>query len=202
MMEPKMTSIPTSESYKLFASALKNAIKAGSTTQEAPAAMGASPSFLFEPAYYLFTNPELMATVTPANAFEHYQSVGAANGDAPNAWFDPVYYANRWADLKTLDLDAATLFAHYNLYGVWEGRSAGPAFEHYDGARYLSDNPDVAAYVNANVNDFLGSQSNGAIAHYIIYGAAEGRMAYDTSGNSIEQAILVGSAPSEPMPVA
>ena len=40
--------------------------------------------------------------------------------------------------------------------------------------------------------DFLGSRSNGAIAHYVIYGAAEGRVAYDTAGVAIEQAILVG----------
>jgi hypothetical protein len=103
-----------------------------------------------------------------------------------------VYYANRWADLKPLNLDAVTLFAHYNLYGVWEGRSAGPTFDKYDGTRYLKDNPDVATYVDAYVADFLGSRSNGAIAHYVIYGAAEGRVAYDTAGVAIEQAILVG----------
>ena len=110
-------------------------------------------------------------------------------------WFDPVYYANRWPDLKALHLDALTLFAHYNLYGVWEGRSAGPMFEHYDGARYLRDNPDVAAYVDANTKDFLGSRSNGALAHYVIYGADEGRTAYDQSGTATDLAILIGIQP-------
>jgi hypothetical protein len=149
-------------------------------------------SFLFDAAYYLLKNPELVPSVTLATAYENYKKVGAATGDAPNAWFDAVYYANKWTDLKPLNLDAVTLFAHYNLYGVWEGRSAGPTFDKYDGTRYLKDNPDVAAYVDAYVADFLGSRSNGAIAHYVIYGAAEGRVAYDTTGVAIEQAILIG----------
>jgi uncharacterized delta-60 repeat protein len=155
------------------------------------AAFGKSQSFLFDPAYYLLKHPDLVPTVTLATAFDSYKTT-AAQGAAPNAWFDPVYYANRWADLKALNLDAVTLFAHYNLYGVWEGRSAGPTFDKYDGTRYLKDNPDVAAYVDAYVADFLGSRSNGAIAHYVIYGAAEGRVAYDTAGVAIEQAILIG----------
>ena len=103
-----------------------------------------------------------------------------------------MYYANRWSDLKNLHLDAAILFQHYNLYGVWEGRSAGPMFDHYDGQRYLQDNPDVAAYVDAHVSDFLGSRANGAIAHYIIYGAGEGRIAYDTLGTALESSLLIG----------
>lgn len=150
-------------------------------------------SFLFDAAYYLLKNPDLVPTVTLATAYSNYNAVGAVAGDAPNAWFDPVYYANKWANLKPLNLDAATLFAHYNLFGVWEGRSGGPAFDHFDGTRYLSNNPDVAAYVDAYVADFLGSRSNGAIAHYVIYGADEGRAAFDTDGHQIEQGILIGS---------
>lgn len=156
------------------------------------AAFGKSQSFLFDPAFYLLKNPDLVPTVTLATAFDNFKSKGAASGATPNAWFDPVYYANKWADLKALNLDAATLFAHYNLFGVWEGRSAGAMFDKFDGTKYLSDNPDVAGYVDAFVKDFLGSRSNGAIAHYVIYGANEGRMAYDTNGVVIEQAILIG----------
>ncbi len=155
---------------------------------------GKTSSFLFDAAYYLLKNPELVPTVSLATAYDNYKTVGAAAGDAPNSWFDPVYYANKWADLKALNLDAATLFMHYNLYGVWEGRSAGPSFDTYDGNRYLIDNPDVAAYVDAYVADFLGSRSNGAIAHYVIYGAAEGRHAYDLTGHLIDQAMLIGVA--------
>ncbi len=155
---------------------------------------GKTSSFLFDAAYYLLKNPELVPSVTLATAYDNYRNVGATAGDAPNSWFDPVYYANKWADLKALNLDAATLFMHYNLYGVWEGRSAGPTFDTYDGDRYLTDNPDVADYVDAYVADFLGSRSNGAIAHYVIYGTAEGRHAYDLSGHPIDPAILIGVA--------
>ncbi len=79
----------------------------------------------------------------------------------------------------------ASAAQHYNLYGVWEGRSAGPALDRFNGTRYLADNPDVAAYVDAHVADFLGSRSNGAIAHYMIYGASEGRGAIDLTGAPI-----------------
>ena len=43
----------------------------------------------------------------------------------------------------------------------------------------------MAAYVDAHVADFLGSRSNGAIAHFILYGAAEGRGAVDLVGQPI-----------------
>ena len=153
-----------------------------------------SRDFLFDSAYYLLSHPELSGSVSLNSAFDHYLTTGAAQGFKPNNWFDPTYYENRWNDLKNANLDDATLFLHYNLYGVWEGRSAGPKFDQYDGERYLQNNPDVAAYVDANVGDFLGSRTNGAIAHYIIYGANEGRVAYDLSGNAISSATLIGIA--------
>jgi hypothetical protein len=90
--------------------------------------------------------------------------------------------AARWPDLGALGLDDATLFRHYNRFGVWEGRSPGPAFDRFDGERYLRENPDVAAYVDAHLPDFLGSRRNGAIAHFLLYGAPEGRLAYDEAG--------------------
>jgi hypothetical protein len=150
-------------------------------------------SFLFDASYYLMSNPALASTLTLQTAANHYLSTGAAQGMDPNPWFDPVYYANRWADLKAGNFDDATLFMHYNLYGVWEGRSAGPIFDQYDGNRYLTDNPDVAAYVDAYVADFLGSRTNGAIAHYAIFGANEGRVAYELDGTMIPNVILVGT---------
>ncbi len=148
--------------------------------------------FLFDASYYLLSHPEITGNVTLQSAFGNYISTGAALGFKPNAWFDPVYYANRWGDLKDAHLDAATLFQHYNLYGVWEGRSASAIYDSYDGARYLKENPDVAGYVNANLNAFLGSSSNGATAHYIIYGADEGRIAHQLSGDQIETAFIIG----------
>lgn len=143
-------------------------------------AYGQTPEFLFDPVHYLGAHRELIGTLDFSQALAHWNNVGAAQGWAPNFWFDADYYAQRWDDLR--GLDDRTLFWHYNLYGVWEGRSAGPLFDQFDGNRYLQDNPDVAGYVDANVADFLGSRTNGAIAHFAIYGELEGRVAHDTSG--------------------
>ncbi len=146
---------------------------------------GAFDSFLFDPVYYTLQTADLVPALSLAGAWAHYAGSGAASGQAPNAWFDAGWYENRWPDLTPLNLDALTLFRHFNLYGVWEGRAPGPAFATFDGTRYLRDNPDVAAYVDAYVDDFLGSRSNGAIAHYILYGANEQRIAYDHAGQAI-----------------
>ncbi len=149
-------------------------------------AFGQQSGFLFDAVYYLLDNSELVPTQSVATAPAHYFETGAAQGKAPNAWFDAAYYENRWPDLKAGDFSDTALFKHYNLYGVWEGRSAGPKFDRFDGLRYLTDNPDVAAYVDAYVADFLGSRTNGAIAHYVIYGQHEGRLAYDLAGGRID----------------
>jgi hypothetical protein len=163
----------------------------GKAPAQAPA-YGKSDSFLFDASYYLLKHPDLINMSSISAVVDHFKAT-AANGSAPNAWFDPVYYASKWADLQPLKLTAAELFAHYNLYGVWEGRSAGAALDKFDGARYLKDNPDVAAYVNAHAADFLGSIGNGAIAHYVIYGSHEGRAAYDTTGLGIAPVTIVGT---------
>ena len=83
---------------------------------------GKTASFLFDPVFYLLRNPQLVPTVSLAAAVQDYLGGGAAQGRSPNSWFDPGYYENRWADLAPLNLDDSTLFQHYNLFGVWEGR--------------------------------------------------------------------------------
>jgi Ca2+-binding RTX toxin-like protein len=151
-----------------------------------PPAYNTNDGFLFDPVHYLLDNPDLVGTVSLQDAFDHYLGTGAAAGLVPNSWFDAGYYETRWPDLADTGFDNATLFRHYNLYGVWEGRSAGPAFDQFDGNRYLTDNPDVAAYVDAYIADFLGSRTNGAIAHFVIYGIGEQRTAFDLVGQPIE----------------
>jgi hypothetical protein len=142
--------------------------------------------FLFDAVFYLLDNPELVPAENVTTALAHYFASGAAQGKSPSSWFDATWYENRWPDLTPYQFDDATLFMHYNLYGVWEGRSAGPAFDQFDGNRYLADSPDVAAYVDAHLPDFLGSRSNGAIAHYVIYGQHELRPAFDLVGQPID----------------
>lgn len=154
---------------------------------EAPA-LGKSESFLFDAVYYQLKYPAAAPSLDQAAA--QYFQAGAAAGMQPNGWFDASYYRTRWADLA--DLDNATLFRHYNLFGVWEGRSGGTRFDQFDGYAYLHANPDVAAYVDAHLGDFLGSRSNGALAHYVIYGGNEGRQAVDLLGQPITMDYVVG----------
>ncbi|MCL4745667.1 MAG: hypothetical protein KJZ83_09640, partial [Burkholderiaceae bacterium] len=156
--------------------------------------LGASRDFLFDSVYYMFSNPDLVPTVDFSQASQHYLSTGAFEGRDPNSWFDPAYYANKWADLRSGQFDNAVLFMHYNLYGVWEGRSAAAAFDRFSGDRYLSENPDVGVFVDANLAMFLGSRTNGAIAHFMIYGAAEQRVAYDLAGQQIDLGYLIDIA--------
>ncbi len=153
---------------------------------------GKTSTFLFDPVYYLLANPDLVPSVTVATANQHFfGGAGPAQGRRPNAWFDASFYEQRWPDLAAAGLDDTTLFLHYNLYGVWEGRSANRALNGFNGERYLAENPDVAGYVDANLDAFLGSRTNGAIAHFVIYGEREGRLAFETDGTPIDFGYLV-----------
>ncbi len=186
---------------------MDRAFSLANVARSSPPDFAKDKGFLFDEVYYVLANPELaptvriddsllanpalIPTVTLEAARQHFFDTGALLGKRPTSWFDPGYYENKWADLKAAHLDDATLFAHYNLYGVWEGRSAGPKFDAFDGPRYLRENPDVAEYVNANIEDFLGSVTNGAIAHYVIYGAGEQRVAHDTGGQLVDLGYVV-----------
>lgn len=121
---------------------------------------------------------DYQGTLSP---IEHFVQIGAARGYKPNATFDPTYYKNAFADLKNTDFNAADLLYHFMQYGLDEGRIPSEALATFDGTAYLAANPDVAAYVNANLAQFGGSVTNGALAHYVKFGAAEGRTAPGTS---------------------
>ncbi|POR09550.1 hypothetical protein [Diaphorobacter sp. LR2014-1] len=121
---------------------------------------------------------DYQGTLSP---IEHFVQIGAARGYKPNATFDSTYYKNAFADLKNTDFNAADLLYHFMQYGLDEGRTPNAALATFDGTAYLAANPDVAAYVNANLAQFGGSATNGALAHYVKFGAAEGRTAPGTS---------------------
>ncbi len=121
---------------------------------------------------------DYQGTLSP---IEHFVQIGAARGYKPNATFDPTYYKTAFADLKNTDFNAADLLYHYMQYGLDEGRIPSEALATFDGTAYLAANPDVAAKVNANLAQFGGSVTNGALAHYVKFGAAEGRTAPGTS---------------------
>ena len=121
---------------------------------------------------------DYQGTLSP---IEHFVQIGAARGYKPNATFDPTYYKNAFADLKNTDFNTADLLYHFMQYGLDEGRIPSEALATFDGTAYLAANPDVAAYVNANLAQFGGSATNGALAHYVKFGASEGRAAPGTS---------------------
>ena len=145
---------------------------------------------MFDAQKYLEMNPDLACTDSLGSALTHYLNTGAAEDRIPNAWFDADHYRNSYDDLRSSGFDDATLFMHYNLYGVWEGRATNTRLAQFDGERYLDDNPDVAAYVDANLSSFLGSRDNGAIAHFMIYGAQEQRAAFDDSGVKLDDILF------------
>lgn len=111
-------------------------------------------------------------TLTP---IEHFVQIGAPRGYKPNADFDPVFYAEQYADLKGQGFDAADLLYHFMQYGLDEGRAQNISYLSFDGLAYLELYPDVKAYVEANLDQFGGSLTNGAIAHFVKFGEAEGR---------------------------
>ncbi|QYY26171.1 hypothetical protein [Diaphorobacter sp. MNS-0] len=133
---------------------------------------------------------DYQGTLSP---IEHFVQIGAARGYKPNATFDPVYYANAFADLKGKGFDSADLLYHFMQYGLDEGRVPNAALASFDGKAYLAAYPDVAAYVNANLAQFGGSATNGALAHYVKFGAAEGRTAPGTSVSNGQTFTLTNS---------
>lgn len=130
---------------------------------------------------------DYQGTLSP---IEHFVQIGAARGYKPNATFDPTYYKNAFADLKNTDFNAADLLYHFMQYGLDEGRTPNAALATFDGTAYLAANPDVAAYVNANLAQFGGSVTNGALAHYVKFGASEGRPAPGASTDDGKTVLL------------
>ena len=110
---------------------------------------------LFDPAWYLSSNPDLAETV--ADPWLHYLEHGAREGRKPHPLFDGAWYLDNNPDVAAAYLNP---LAHYVSQGASEGRKPNPLF---DGAWYLESNPDVA---EAGVNPLI---------HYLDHGASEGR---------------------------
>lgn len=132
------------------------------------AALGFSPSPLFDGPYYLANNPDVAAA--GVNPLLHYLDNGRAEGRpiwsvanpevvariAASKLFDEDWYRATQAPDVGPDQSAR----HYLHEGATRGLSPGPRF---DGPWYLANNPDVA---EAGLNPLL---------HYLGSGRAEGR---------------------------
>lgn len=145
------------------------------------------------------------STYVPLAAFngtplEHYVTNGSGAGFEPNAWFDAEFYRAKYADTQVLS--GADLLVHFSKFGANEGRAPSLALAQFDGVRYLADNPDVAAYVNANLGQFGGSVTNGSIAHYVKFGALEARQGFDISGQLVPFSVFPALATITPSAAA
>jgi hypothetical protein len=113
---------------------------------------GRNPNAAFDTSWYLRSHPE----IEPAgsNPLVHYARVGEPSGARPSARFDPGVYRR----LVGIDPQAPAL-SHF-LARAAAGLPPPPGF---DARWYLQAYPDVAL---AEADPF---------AHYLLYGAAEGR---------------------------
>lgn len=143
----------------------------------------------FRDGYYTSVNAASLAAyyAQPANQgkslLQHFVEIGGLGGFSPSPYFDPVFYGTRWPDLA--GLSNVDRFVHWIKFGMSEGRAAVAEFNSFNAARYLADFPDVAAYVNAHLDSFLGSVTNGALAHFVKFGSAEQRVAYTTGDGAV-----------------
>jgi hypothetical protein len=149
----------------------------GSQLSTALASLSASKvgQFLAFDALYYSNTYMLNGNTSALTPIEHFVQYGAAAMAKPNATFDPVYYKQHYADLAGTNLNAADLLYHFMQFGLDEGRLPNATLAAaFNSTAYLAAYPDVAAYVNANLAAFGGSASNGALAHYVKFGAAQG----------------------------
>jgi len=143
----------------------------------------------FNDAAYLAANADVAAAVQAgaiANGYQHYLLYGQSEGRAAFNFNEAGYLA---ANPDVADAvragTVASGYQHYALYGVNEGRDA-PGVQinpigvigGFDEEAYLAAHTDVAAAVTA------GAFANG-FDHYKSYGQAEGRLAYNLSGEQI-----------------
>ncbi|MBX7230397.1 MAG: hypothetical protein K1X48_12445 [Burkholderiaceae bacterium] len=111
---------------------------------------------------------------------EHFLTKGAALGynplgNFPLKFFDADFYAKKYEELGKVEVtDPGDLFGHYLLYGVGEGRQASQDTNNFNSDVYLKMYPGVEAYVKDHLSDFNNSLSNGALAHFVKYGAFQG----------------------------
>ncbi|MCC7035352.1 MAG: glycosyltransferase [Acidobacteria bacterium] len=114
-----------------------------------------SPSPLFDTAYYLDQNPDVVAA--GRNPLLHFVEHGALEGRRPSALFDPAFYMAQHPELA---VTGENPLRHFLRVG---GAAGSRPCALFDSRWYLATYPDVAA---AAMNPLV---------HYLSFGAAEGR---------------------------
>jgi len=148
----------------------------------------------FNPKVYQAVYP-FLANLTPAQLIWHYRNMGRPQGMiatmgfatlvpalqsiAPEQLvFDPDFYHNKYPDLqKAFNHDNAKLKAHWEKYGIKEGRACSDVL---DLTFYLTNHPDL---VKAFGNDYAR-----AYEHFFRHGINEMRQSSPTYNPKVYQA--------------
>ena len=138
----------------------------------------------FNTTYYLNNNPDVLAAVTAGKttAFQHFVNFGAKEGRSPTALFNSATYLMNNADVANAVGSGSIQSAwdHFVNVGIVEGRSNGTFTGTFNSTLYLASNPDVAAAVSGTNASFRS-----AYEHFLLFGANEGRAAFNTAGQAI-----------------
>lgn len=156
-------------------------------------------SVTFDATYYLQTYSDVLVsfnngafgTMTAAEAaLYHYNNYGWKELRNPSADFNTSYYLTTYSDVTTAKTNPLT---HFLAYGAKEGRAPNTNLASvsatFDSTLYLSSNADVQAAITA------GTVTT-AYQHWVLYGASEGRTAYNTSGAVISGVSSTGTTGS------
>lgn len=137
---------------------------------------------MFDAAYYLSSNPDVLAAVTKGGitAQQHFVQFGRFEGRNPTAFFNTEAYVAANPDVANVlgTQPGFTAWDHFINYGVAENRGTGAFEGNFDAQAYLDAYPDVAAAVASGV-------FRSAFEHFIEYGIVEDREGYTTEGESL-----------------
>ena len=124
--------------------------------------LGYSPNIFFDEAWYLATNPDVVADIQAgeyASGYEHYFAIGYLNR-SPHWLYDDGVYAAYSPDLTDQVLMANGCFNRYDHYlkaGSQEGRIA----------HLLFDPRTYRAHINAVDGDTAAIEAHGAFKHFL-----------------------------------
>ena len=128
-------------------------------------------SGLFDIKYYLFTYPDVR--LKDIDPIKHYVRYGAKEGRNPSADFDTGFYLASYPDVSAAGVNP---LVHYILHGKSETRAKNKREYQYREEYQLlsqSDLFDKTYYLQNNLD--LDDKVIDPVAHYILYGAKEGR---------------------------
>ena len=151
-------------------------------TPEPDGLFGGLPLLSFDEEFYLAENPDVAAAIADGSfdgtAEDHYIEFGDREGRDPNAFFDvSFYFIDNPEVAAQVDVGLfETSLSHYETFGVIEGRLNLPLpIQSFDAGFYLATNLDVLEAILDGAFGELARPEASAFAHFVFFGAAEGR---------------------------